>query len=65
MRDIFAEVLRVESVGIQDGFFELGGHSLLAAVLIAQIAQRFGVSIGLTTFLNDPTVTSVDSHLGE
>jgi oxalate---CoA ligase len=38
LSQIWAEVLRVEKVGIHDEFSQLGGDSLLAATLIARVA---------------------------
>jgi acyl carrier protein len=63
--ELFAQVLGVGRVGVEDSFFDLGGHSLLAAVLVARLAERFGVKISLRSFLNAPTAGGVSRLLGE
>ena len=44
---IWAEVLGVEKVSIEDNFFDLGGHSLLATRVLARVRQAFAVEIAL------------------
>ncbi|MBA2705458.1 MAG: hypothetical protein H0U60_16590 [Blastocatellia bacterium] len=36
---IWAEVLKVEKVGINDNFFDLGGDSILGTLILARAAQ--------------------------
>jgi nonribosomal peptide synthetase DhbF len=61
--EVFAQVLGLEQVGVEDNFFDLGGHSLLAAVLVARLVERLGVKISLRTFMSNSSVRAVDRYL--
>ncbi|MGH3784162.1 MAG: amino acid adenylation domain-containing protein [Pseudonocardiaceae bacterium] len=56
---MFAEILQVPAVGLDDNFFDLGGHSLLVTSLISRIRAAMHVEITLRTFFEDPTVAGV------
>jgi amino acid adenylation domain-containing protein len=56
LSEIWKELLGTERVGLDDDFLELGGHSLLATQMMARIAARFSVKLGLRDILEAPTI---------
>jgi acyl-coenzyme A synthetase/AMP-(fatty) acid ligase/thioesterase domain-containing protein/acyl carrier protein len=60
---IFADVLGVERVGLDDDFFELGGDSLAVVELLAAVAERFSVDLPASAVLAAPTVSELAGQL--
>ncbi|NVZ54192.1 amino acid adenylation domain-containing protein, partial [Pseudomonas sp. B6002] len=53
---VWAQVLKVERVGLHDNFFELGGHSLLVLMLKNTLSQACGVTLAVNQLMLHPTV---------
>ncbi|MFN6517006.1 MAG: non-ribosomal peptide synthetase [Nostoc sp. CreGUA01] len=53
---LWENLLNKSPVGVIDNFFDLGGHSFLAVRLMAQIQDKFGHNLPLSTLFENPTI---------
>ena len=60
---IWAEVLELEKVGIDENFFELGGHSLKVIALCKRLESHFEKKFAVETILDAATVAEFAEYL--
>ncbi len=62
--DVYAQVLGLERVGVDDSFFELGGDSLSAMRLIAAVNNALDASLSVRTLFEAPSVAQLAPRIG-
>src|SRR4029077_16556499 len=61
---IYAQVLGLERVGVDDSFFELGGDSLSGMRVIAAINTSLDAGVAVRTLFDAPTVAGLAPRIG-
>ncbi|MGO9035955.1 thioesterase domain-containing protein, partial [Mycobacterium sp.] len=61
---IYAQVLGLERVGVDDSFFDLGGDSLSAMRVIAAVNTALDAGLAVRTVFEAPSVRSLSEQLG-
>src|SRR6185503_3956452 len=65
LASVWADVLRLKTVGIHDNFFELGGHSLLGTQVISRLRVLFKRQLPLRWLFECPTVATLTQKIEE
>ncbi len=61
---LFAEVLGLPRVGLDDSFLDLNGESLMAMRLVSAIQDRLGAELLVSDIFDTPTVAELDQQVG-
>ncbi|MGH9908524.1 MAG: AMP-binding protein, partial [Pyrinomonadaceae bacterium] len=63
--EIFADVMKIGSFGIDDNFFALGGDSLRATQVVTRIAAIFDIELPNVVVFRSPTVAELAAEIAE
>jgi acyl-CoA synthetase (AMP-forming)/AMP-acid ligase II/acyl carrier protein len=60
---VWAEVLEMETVGVDDNFFDIGGHSLLLTRVRERLRQAMETEVSVIDLFQFPTVRALAAYL--
>ncbi|MBL0743081.1 non-ribosomal peptide synthetase [Chryseolinea lacunae] len=56
LSQIWADVLNLKKVGVNNSFYELGGHSLSVTRVLFRISKQFSIDVSLRDIFDNPTI---------
>ncbi|OBF13598.1 hypothetical protein A5727_16090 [Mycobacterium sp. ACS4331] len=62
---IYADVLGVDRVGVDDSFFDLGGNSLSAMRVVAELNRALGSQLSVRALFEGPTIAALAPRTGD
>ncbi|MFD6860663.1 amino acid adenylation domain-containing protein, partial [Rhodococcus sp. NPDC060090] len=62
---VYAEVLGIDRIGLDDDFFDLGGNSLVATRVVARLRDEIGVEVRVSWLLEAPVVEALAARLDD
>ncbi|MDH5548218.1 MAG: amino acid adenylation domain-containing protein [Gammaproteobacteria bacterium] len=62
---IWADILKLDTVGVHDNFFELGGNSLLAIQILSRIKTTFSIDVPIRSIFESQTVATIAERIDE
>jgi len=60
---VWAGILGIEKIGIEDDFFELGGDSVLATQIISRLRQMFRMDLPAILLFEVPTIEKLAHYM--
>ncbi|NJM75314.1 MAG: amino acid adenylation domain-containing protein [Acaryochloridaceae cyanobacterium RU_4_10] len=57
LAEIWAQILGISQIGIEDNFFEMGGDSLRAVQSIFKVREAFQIDLPMVTLFDSPTIS--------
>ncbi len=63
LAQIWAEVLKLDQVGVEDRFFDLGGNSLLLMRVLALVNRAMDRNLAIIDLFRFPTISTLALHL--
>jgi amino acid adenylation domain-containing protein/FkbM family methyltransferase len=63
MAKLWADILKIDRVSVEENFFDVGGTSLLSVYLLSQITALFGRTVSVVSFFRYPTIRALINYM--
>lgn len=60
---VWAGVLGMQQIGVEDDFFELGGDSVLATQIVSRLREMFRMDLPLIVLFEAPTIEKLAQYM--